>query len=102
MRMTDTQLAAIRTSAIKNFGRKTQVWLFGSRVDDSKKGGDIDLYIEPEIQDAAQLVDAKLSFLLELYKQIGEQKIDVVLRRSAVGETLPVYRIARETGVSVL
>jgi hypothetical protein len=48
------------------------------------------------------LVEAKLHFLLELHKQLGDQKIDVVIRRAAYKEELPIYRIARETGVKLL
>ena len=33
------------------FGRQTIVTLFGSRVKDDKKGGDIDFYIEPKNRD---------------------------------------------------
>jgi hypothetical protein len=71
-------------------------------VDDQAAGGDIDLYVEPEIQYPAELVEAKLHFLLELHKQLGDQKIDVVIRRAAYKEELPIYRIARETGVKLL
>lgn len=79
------------------FGDTTHVWLFGSRVDDTKRGGDIDLYIEPENQNLSELAMAKLKFLRALHSEIGDQKIDVVLR---VGETeLPVYQIAKQTGV---
>jgi predicted nucleotidyltransferase len=102
MRLTDTQAEAIRASAIQNFGRTAQVWLFGSRVDEQRAGGDIDLYIEPELQDPAQLVDAKLHFLMELHKKLGEQKIDVVIHRSQFKEDMSIYRIARETGVRLL
>lgn len=87
---------------VKNFGQSAQVWLFGSRVDEQSKGGDIDLYIEPEIQDPAELVDAKLHFLLELHKKLGQQKIDVVIRRAECKEDLPIFRIAKETGLPLL
>ncbi|WP_262967245.1 helix-turn-helix domain-containing protein, partial [Methylobacter psychrophilus] len=40
------------------------------------KGGDIDLYIEPQTQKIADLIIAKLHFLKDLHKKIGEQKID--------------------------
>ncbi len=101
MRLTPAQQAVIRTVSAESFGEKAGVWLFGSRLDDSKKGGDIDLYIEPEIQEADELVAAKLHFLLELHKRLGEQKIDVVIRR-AVSDELPIYRVAKETGVRIL
>jgi len=102
MRITDYQLSCIRTESLRFFGRSARVWLFGSRVDDHQKGGDIDLYIEPAIQDAAAIVDAKLHFLSEVHRQLGEQKIDVVLRRASCKKDLPVYRIAKETGKKIL
>ena len=51
------------------------------------------------MQDAADLVMAKLQFLRDLHKTIGEQKIDVVLRRLHSSMDLPVYRVAKQTGV---
>ncbi|MFI3187240.1 MAG: nucleotidyltransferase domain-containing protein [Methylococcaceae bacterium] len=102
MRLTQAQIEVICASAVKNFGQSAHLWLFGSRVDEQSKGGDIDLYIEPEIQDPAELIDAKLHFLLELHKKLGQQKIDVVLRRAEFKEDLLIFRIAKETGVQLL
>lgn len=102
MRLSQLQVDVICASAVKNFGQSAHVWLFGSRIDEQSKGGDIDLYIEPEIQEPAELVDAKLHFLLELHKQLGQQKVDVVIRRADFKEDLPIFRIARETGVQLL
>ncbi len=102
MRLSQPQVDVICASAVKNFGQSARVWLFGSRIDEQSKGGDIDLYIEPEIQEPAELVDAKLHFLLERHKKLGEQKIDVVIRRAEFKEDLPIFRIARETGVQLL
>lgn len=45
MRLTDGQKAAIRETAAECFGSTVQVMVFGSRVDDSARGGDIDLLI---------------------------------------------------------
>ena len=73
MRLTHRQKQAICESEKKYFGADVRVWLFGSRVDDNSKGGDIDLYIELPMQDAACLIDAKLQFLRDLHKKIGEQ-----------------------------
>jgi predicted nucleotidyltransferase len=102
MRITDFQLSRIRSESLRFFGRNTSVWLFGSRVDDHQKGGDIDLYVEPDLQDPAELVEAKLHFLLEMHRVLGDQKIDVVLHRMRSKCNLPVYRIARETGERLL
>ena len=58
-----------------------RLWLFGSWVDDARRGGDIDLYLEPQEGNAAELVAAKLRFLAALHRRLGERRIDVVLRR---------------------
>jgi predicted nucleotidyltransferase len=98
MRLTPFQQQTIYQNAQHFFGEQTQIWLFGSRVDDNKRGGDIDLYIEPQLKESADLVIAKLKFLRALHLSLGEQKIDVVL---AVNKTnpLPIYQIAKQTGV---
>ena len=100
MRLTSFQHQTICDKTRHYFGNMTQVWLFGSRVDDSKRGGDIDLYIEPENQDISLIAMAKLHFLRSLHSELGEQKIDVVLRL-ANAKTLPVYDIAKENGIQL-
>jgi len=80
MRLNEKYYTTIKEAAKKYFGVNTTVYLFGSRVDDSKKGGDIDLYIEPEGKD--DLLKKKLKMIAELHKILGEQKIDIVVKRS--------------------
>ncbi len=58
------------------FGDNAAVFLFGSRVDDYKKGRDIDLFIRTADKDG--LFEKKIRFLARLKRQIGEQKTDVV------------------------
>jgi len=102
MRLNDFQRANICSEAVHCFGANSRLWLFGSRVNDQLRGGDIDLYIEPEIEDAASIVDAKLKFLSEMHRLLGEQKIDLVVRRNKGNYEAPVYRIARESGERLL
>jgi len=102
MRITDSQISLIRNESLKYFGSNSHVWLFGSRVDDSQRGGDIDLYVESDIQNPAALVDAKLRFMLEMHRLLGDQKIDVVVHRDKCNRHLPIYRIAKETGERLL
>lgn len=52
------------------------VYLFGSRVDDTKRGGDIDLYLTPK--DHSELFRKKIKFLASIKREIGDQKIDVI------------------------
>jgi predicted nucleotidyltransferase len=76
MRLSLHYRQVIKNEVEKLFGNNTQVFLFGSRVDDTKKGGDIDLYIITK--NKTNLFERKLLFLARLKKELGEQKIDVV------------------------
>ena len=46
MRLTPAQIATIKSTAQAVLGEGVQVTLFGSRVHDGQKGGDVDLYVE--------------------------------------------------------
>ena len=59
------------------------------------------MYIEPANDNAEKIVDAKLRFLVTLYKKLGEQKIDVVIRRQGCTENIPIYKIAKQTGIKL-
>lgn len=98
MRLTLKQQQVIAGVLRKYFGAQAQVILFGSRVDDNARGGDIDLYVEPELTQVDDLLDAKLKALSELHCQLGEQKIDLVIHRPGA-DALPIYRVAQTTGV---
>lgn len=99
MRLTSLQVTAIREATAEVFGGRTQVWLFGSRVDDSKRGGDIDLLVRPGIVATNQTLDHKLRFLAALERRLGERKIDVVIE--TVDDTRPIIQVARQTGVKL-
>ena len=78
------------------------MWLFGSRVDPHKSGGDLDFYIEtlePKLTVANQ---QKTNFIIELQDKLGDQKIDVVINILSSNYEIPIYNIARETGVKLL
>ncbi len=49
MRLTQRQRRMIAGTATEIFGANTPVALFGSRTDDSTKGGDIDLLISTDL-----------------------------------------------------
>jgi predicted nucleotidyltransferase len=102
MRLTDQQLSIIKTAANEFFGVSTGVWLFGSRVDDAARGGDIDLYIEPATGNVDAIVDAKLRFMMEMHKKLGEQKVDVVIFRPESNQNLPIYQVAKQSGIKLL
>ncbi len=76
MRLTAEQVEAIKATFCSVF-KKGSIMLFGSRTDDLKKGGDIDLFIDTE--DTKSCFTEKLRFLVLLKRRIGEQKIDVLI-----------------------
>jgi uncharacterized protein len=66
-------------STVYGFDAKARVYLFGSRTDDRKLGGDIDLLIESAVLTPRD----KRKIKLRLYEQLGEQKIDLILSAAA-------------------
>jgi len=99
MRLTPTQATIIREAVHRHFGEDADVRLCGSRTDDSKRGGDIDLYIEADIPAADSVFRKEMALLAELYIKLGEQKIDLVVKQRGQTTELPIHRVARETGV---
>ena len=97
MRLTPEQIAIIRSAAAEVFGSDARVWLFGSRVDDDKRGGDIDLYLETaQTSSSAIRRQARLWSLLQ--QKLGEQRIDIVVR-AADTSPQPIHDVARRSGV---
>ncbi|NCT56443.1 MAG: nucleotidyltransferase domain-containing protein [Legionella sp.] len=80
----------------KNISSQAEVWLFGSRCDDKARGGDIDLYIETPCVD--NLFEKKINLLLQLKDLLGEQKIDLIVRRTNEA-LLPIHVLAKERGL---
>ena len=91
MRLSRFQIITINELAKKYFGQGTSVSLFGSRIDDKKKGGDIDLFIK-NTNEAALTIEAKIHFLVELKGKIGDRKIDVVFDNTSTRKKVNFYR----------
>lgn len=78
MRLSYDQVKAILECFNEIFG-EGKIYLFGSRVDDISRGGDIDLFLDVENKD--DLFEKKIQFIAKLEAEIGEQKIDVVFKK---------------------
>lgn len=78
MRLTNFEINSINKS-FKEIFKEGKIYLFGSRVDDRLKGGDIDLYIQCE--NIQNILEKKIDFLVRLKQKIGDQKIDVVISK---------------------
>jgi predicted nucleotidyltransferase len=95
MRLTHFEIEAI-TGTFKEVFESGKIYLFGSRVDDTLKGGDIDLYIDTVYNNT--LIEKKIDFLVSLKRKIGEQKIDVVLSRD---KNRPIEQEALNKGIAL-
>ncbi len=71
---------------------EAELYLYGSRCNDYKRGGDIDIAI---ISDKINNLE-KRKIRLTLYDLIGEQKIDIVSGKTIMS---PFLKKAVETGV---
>lgn len=94
MRLTPEERQTIRTASLRRFGVPAR--LFGSRVDDGKRGGDIDLYIEAALT-PQEAFEREREMAVDLQLALGDQKIDIVVNTGAV--QLPIYEVARRDGV---
>jgi uncharacterized protein len=97
MRLTPAQIDTIKSTAQAVLGAGAQVTLFGSRVDDDKKGGDVDLMVEVD-QAVAEpaLMAARVASRIE--RAMDGRKVDVLLKAPNLLE-LPIHRIAEQEGV---
>ncbi len=79
MRLSETNIETIKRTATSIFGAGAEVYLFGSRTLDHKKGGDIDLLVRTK--DSTNRLKKRLQFLALVKLAIGDQKIDLVIRK---------------------
>ncbi len=100
IRLSEHDTNAISNAFRQCFPHEDHLWIFGSRVDMSKRGGDIDLYIETTLTDISKITDAHYAFASTLEQYLGEQKIDIVIKYG--DKDLPIYTIARNTGIQLI
>jgi predicted nucleotidyltransferase len=93
MRITDFERAAI-IDAVRQFDADAPVWLFGSRADDRKKGGDIDVAILSKKIDVMEKIKIRRS----ITDSIGDQKIDIVVSKDGLD---PFFHLAVKTGITL-
>jgi predicted nucleotidyltransferase len=97
MRLTSSQIEMIRNTAQLAFGDIVRVTLFGSRIDDLAKGGDVDLMVEvPNIVDEPALLSARVAS--QISRAMNGRKVDVILKAPNL-MSQPIHEIATRNGV---
>jgi len=91
MRLADEEQSAI-ADIIYQADADALIYLFGSRVDDAAKGGDIDLLV---LSKRINLM-TKLQILAQLHQKLGERKIDIAVYSDT---TRPFPRMVMQEGV---
>jgi predicted nucleotidyltransferase len=93
MRLSATEISAIREET-RRLDPEAEIYLFGSRVDDTARGGDIDLLV---VSDTLGFRDV-LRLRRRILDRIGWQQLDLVVRRRDQADE-PLGAMAQETGV---
>ena len=99
MRLTEQQIQVVKSTAHAVLGEDAQVTLFGSRLDDAKKGGDIDLLFSTSanIDNPAYTVGR---IYAQLVSQLGDQKIDILLKAPNL-QLQSIHTLAEQSGVQL-
>ncbi len=90
MRLKESEIMAIK-AVVSAYDPQAKVYLFGSRVDNAKRGGDIDLLILSDLLITADRGKIRWN----LCEKLGEQKIDILIAKDT---TDPFVQIAYKTG----
>ncbi|RLK48387.1 nucleotidyltransferase-like protein [Alkalispirillum mobile] len=97
MRLTPEQVSLIRTAVQQLAGENARVRLFGSRLDDNARGGDVDLLVElPDPVDNPAMLAAQLS--ARISRALRGRKVDVLLSAPNL-QRQTIHDTAREQGV---
>jgi len=92
MRLTPAQIDTIKSTATSVLGEGVQVTLFGSRVHDTQKGGDLDLYVETTQPDLMKKIRCKVSLQDQL-----DMPVDLIVK--PFGDRSPIALIAKQEGI---
>jgi len=97
MRLTLDQAQITKSTVARVLGTESQIWLFGSRVYDDLRGGDIDLLVETKAKfpNRAKVI---CNLYGALILALGDRKLDILLKDGRTADA-PIFSIAKRTGV---
>jgi len=79
MRLNDKIREIIKAEVANQIGPDAVVRLFGSRVNDSQRGGDIDLLVESKLP-LEHRIQAECKLAARLFIRLGGRKVDVIIK----------------------
>lgn len=96
MRLNPEHRQTIREVVRRKCGADTRVRLFGSRLDDNQRGGDVDVFVELDQPiERPALLSARLSAMLS--RRLNGRSVDVVLSAPHLNKHA-VHRVAEKKG----
>ena len=95
VRLREREVLTIK-KAITEFDPEAEIFIFGSRADLSKKGGDIDILV---LSDRIGWRERR-KIRIALIKELGDRKIDLIVSQKDEIEE-PIVKLALEEGVKV-
>lgn len=99
MRLSEAQRRVIRQLTSEFVGDDARVLLFGSRVDDTARGGDIDLFVQSPHPVPARF-DAEIRLGARQERALGGQHVDLLLVDPQT-PMQPVHHVALATGLAL-
>ena len=100
MRFSEKSVHAVKDAVHAAFPGQSKVFLFGSRVYDNKRGGDIDLLVVSDLHRSA-MEAAKIRAVVKIQMALGDQKIDMVVTADPHLDLRPVVREALRNGIEL-
>lgn len=92
MRLSPEQATVIRQTIAREISSDARVWLFGSRIDDGRRGGDVDLYVETDSPELMRELRCKMDL-----EEALDLHVDLIVARS--GNARPIGQIAKAQGM---
>jgi predicted nucleotidyltransferase len=93
MRLSANELQALRT-IIGEIDPAGRIYLYGSRADDTRRGGDIDIYLQ-----ASRPIELKTRLRTQYrLQQACDTRVDLLVKNPTQAD-LPIHQIAVERGI---
>jgi predicted nucleotidyltransferase len=94
LRVSKSEIEIIKTSILKILPN-SKIYLFGSRVDDNKRGGDIDIFVEA---DRDSSLKERIDILTDIEVNGVERKVDLIIK-SPNSKEQNIFITAKKEGI---